>query len=170
MMFLERRCVTPFYLKMMGTGAAGGRVPFRSLGKVARKTSDDEVATLLASDWRRRVMGAWFAAGREYRLEGNLLKSLETSGGAFTAIPLATVALRGLGTRAAPALYAYLWHDLENRWGAASFVAAVLECLGAPPDGVLVSRSDREVLDRMLTVAARIAEASVVSPVRPGAR
>ncbi|WP_214109832.1 hypothetical protein [Acrocarpospora catenulata] len=55
---LERRCVSPFYLKMMGLNALRHDVLFDTLRKVARGTTDDEVAELLASHWRPRVMGA----------------------------------------------------------------------------------------------------------------
>lgn len=101
---LERRCVLPFYLRMIGLNALSHVVPFGTLRDVARGTTDDEVARLLASEWRPRVMGAWLACGRAGRLEGALLESLETSWGTLTAPPLAIVALHGLGAKAVPAL------------------------------------------------------------------
>jgi hypothetical protein len=127
---LERRCVLPFYLKMMGVSVPA-EVPFDALRETARTTTDDEVAQLLDSHWRPRVMGAWLASGRALRLEAALLHSLETSLGSLTAPPLATVALHGLGDRAVPSLKIYLQQDLENQWGSASFVSAVLERLDA---------------------------------------
>jgi hypothetical protein len=108
---LERRCVKPFYLKMMGLNSLSHNVPFDTLREVARGTSDDEVAELLGSLWRPRVMGAWLAVGRTQRLDAALLESLETSQGSLTAPPLATVALYGLGAEAVPSLNAYLRRD-----------------------------------------------------------
>jgi hypothetical protein len=100
---LEQRCVLPFYRKMMGLNALYRAVPVDSLGEVARGTADDEVSTLLAGDWRPRVIGAWLACGRTRRLEAALLTSLKTSLGSFTVPPLATAALHGLGTTPGPA-------------------------------------------------------------------
>jgi hypothetical protein len=118
---------------------------------------DEEVAELLASHWRPRVMGAWLAFGRTERLGPALLESLEPSQGSLTAPPLAAVALHGLGARAVPSLKAYLHEHLEQRWGSASFVAAVLERLDAAPTGVEIRDQDREAVDGMLIVARRLA-------------
>jgi hypothetical protein len=155
---LERRCVVPFYLKMMGLNAIGRNVPFDELLNVARETTDDEVAALLSSQWRPRVMGAWLASGRAQRLKPTLLASLETSAGTLTAPALATVALHGLAETAVPSLTAYLRNDLEHGWGAAPFVAAVLERLGVRPENSAFDDQDRRNVDRMLLVARRIAE------------
>lgn len=149
----------PFYLKMMRLNALSHDVPLDALREVARTTTDDEVAMLLASHWRPRVMGAWLASGRTRRLEAELLRSLETSAGSLTAPPLATVALHGLEEKAAPSLKTYLRLDLEHRWGSASFVAAVLERLDATPTGVAIDDQDRRAVDGMLTVARCLAEA-----------
>jgi hypothetical protein len=62
---------------------------------------------------------------------------------------------------------ACLRQDLQHQWGSASFVAAVLERLGAAPDDIAIDEDDREGLDRMLIVARRLAEASPATP--PGA-
>ncbi|MFI7626880.1 DUF6000 family protein [Microbispora rosea] len=156
---LEQRCVVPFYLKMMGLNALGHDVPFDSLREVARGTTDYEVAELLVSHWRPRVMGAWLASGRTQRLEAALLESLETSLGSLTAPPLATVALHGLGMKAVPSLKTYLRLDLEHQWGSASFIAAVLERLDATPTGVAIDDQDRRAVDGMLSVARCLAEA-----------
>jgi len=155
---LERRCVLPFYLTMMGLNALSHDVPFDALREVARGTTDGEVAELLVSPWRPRVMGAWLASGRTQRLEAALLESLETSLGTLTAPPLATVALRGLGAKAVPSLKTYLRLDLEHRWGSASFIAAVLERLDATPVGVAIDDQDRRAVDGMLTVARCLAK------------
>ena len=156
---LERRCVAPFYLSMMGLNALSHDVPYGTLHEVARETTDDEVAQLLGSHWRPRVMGAWLASGRALLPDAVLLKSLETSAGSLTAPPLATVALDRLGTKAVPSLSTYLRQDLEHQWGSASFVAAVLERLDATPIGVAVDGQDHTAVDGMLSVARRIAEA-----------
>lgn len=154
---LEQRCVKPFYLKMMGLNAVHRDIPFDVLRDLARETSDDEVMILLAADWRPRVMGAWFAAGRALRLEDALLNSLQTSAGSLTAPPLTTVALHGLGVKAVPSLETYLRRDVEYQLGSASFVAAALELLGTRPADVPVSDQDRSALDEMLDVANRLA-------------
>lgn len=149
----------PFYLRMMGLNALSHVVPFDTLRDVARGTTDDEVARLLASEWRPRVMGAWLASGRTRRLEAALLRSLETSRGTLTAPPLATVALHDLGAKAVPSLEAYLRRDLEHQWGSASFTAAVLERLGAVPADGAISDQDRRAVDGMVMVVRRLAAA-----------
>jgi hypothetical protein len=144
---------------MMGLNAAYRDVPFDALLDAARETTDDEVVTLLRSQWRPRVMGAWLACGRARRLQPELLASLETAAGTLTAPALATVALDGLGETAVPALLSYLRCDRENSWGAASFIAAVLERLGVTPStGVVVDDQDRSHVDGMLIVARGLAE------------
>lgn len=149
----------PFYLPMMGLNALSHVVPFGTLRNVARETTDDEVARLLASEWRPRVMGAWLACGRTRQLEAALLRSLETSWGTLTAPPLATVALHGLGAKAVSALEAYLRRDIEHRLGSAAFIAAALERLGIVPAGIAVSDQDRKAVDGMVAVAHRLAAA-----------
>lgn len=149
---------------MMGLNALNRDVPFDALREVVRETTDDEVAELLASHWRPRVMGAWLASARTRCLEDALLKSMETSAGALTAPPLATVALHGLGEKAVPSLKTYLRQDLGHRWGSASFVAAVLERLDATPADVAIDDQDRRAVDGMLIVARRLAEAEPEIP------
>jgi len=149
---------------MMRLNALSLDLPFDTLREVAQGTTDDEIAKLLASAWRPRVMGAWLASGRTQRLEAPLLKSLETSAGSLTASPLATVALHGLGAKAVPALEAYLRLDLEHEWGSASFVAAVLERLDATPAGVAIDDRDRRAVDGMLVVSRRLAGAKPEIP------
>jgi hypothetical protein len=154
---LERRCVLPFYLTMMGVSVPA-EVPFDTLREVTRTTSDDEVAQLLGSRWRPRVMGAWLASGRALRLKAALLHSLETSLGSLTAPALATVALHGLGGSAVPSLMVYLEQDLAHRWGSAPFVSAVLERLGATPPRAAIDDQHRKAVDQMLAIARRLAE------------
>jgi hypothetical protein len=154
----------PFYLTMMRLNALSYDVPFDTLREVTRQTTDEEVAQLLGSPWRPRVMGAWLASGRTPRLEAALLKSLETSAGSLTAPPLATVALHGLGAKAVPSLKTYLRQDLEHQWGSASFISAVLERLDAAPTGVAVDDHDRAAVDGMLSVARRLARAGPQLP------
>jgi hypothetical protein len=155
---LERRCVLPFYLKMMGRNALRHDDSINAVRDVARTTTDEEVGYLLASSWRPRVMGAWLTAGRAHRLEAALLNSLETSAGSLTAPPLATIALHGLGHRAAPSLVIYLDNDLKHQLGAAPFIAAVLERLDARPASVPIDDRIRAAVDGMLAIADRIAD------------
>jgi hypothetical protein len=159
-MDLERRYVQPFYMTMMWLNALRCEVPFDALRDAARQVTDYDVTLLLNSDWRPRVMGAWFASGRAGRLETALLRSLGTSGGSLTAPALATVAVRELGAKAVPSLQAYLQCDLEHEWGSASFVAAALERLGAVQAAVAVNDRDRGDLEQMLIVARRLAGGS----------
>ncbi len=161
---LEERCVRPFYLTMMGLNALSHVVPYDALSEVGRRTSDEEVARLLRSEWRPRVMGAWFAAGRTTRLASELLRSLETSAGTLTAPPLAAVAVHGLGSAAQPALLAYLRIDLEQQHGSAGFIAAALERLGAAPEGIAIRDRDRTAVEGMLGVAYRLASDASASP------
>jgi hypothetical protein len=156
---LERRCAAPSYLSMMGLNALSHDVPYGTLREVGRETTDDEVAQLLDSQWRPRVMGAWLASGRTLLPDVALLNSLETSAGSLTAPPLATVALHGLGANAVPSLNIYLRWDLEHQWASAPFVAAVLERLDAAPAGVAIDHQDRAAVGGMLSVARRLAEA-----------
>ena len=78
--------------------------------------------------------------------------------GSLTAPALATVALHGLGDKAVPSLKIYLQHHLENQWGSAAFVAAVLERLDAAPPRVAIDDQARKALDQMLVIARRLAE------------
>jgi hypothetical protein len=149
---------------MMGLNALSYDIPFDTLREVAQGTTDDEIAKLLASEWRPRVMGAWLVSGRAQRLEAPLLKSLETSAGSLTAPPLATVALHGLGVKAVPSLKTYLRRDLEHEWGSAPFIAAVLERLDATPADVAIGDKDRRAVDGMLIVSRRLAEARPEAP------
>lgn len=142
---------------MMGLSAVANPrydVPFEALRELGRETTDAAVVDLLGNaNWRPQVMGAWLAAGRTKRVGPALLESLEASRGSLTVPSLATVALYGLGAAAVPSLQVYLRFDLEGRWGAASFVAAVLERLQAAPDDVDIEDRDRIYLDEMLAVA-----------------
>lgn len=163
-MDLERRYVQPFYMTMMRLNALRCEVPFDALRDAARQITDYDATLLLHSDWRPRVMGAWFASGRAERLETALLRGLEASGGSLTAPPLATVVGRELGAKAVPSLRAYLQRDLEREWGSASFVAAVLERLGVVQADVAIGGRDRSDLDQMLIVARRLAEGNQPDP------
>lgn len=62
---LERRCVVPFYLKMMGLNATGRDAPLDELLNVARGTTDDEVPALLGSQWTGRAGEAGWPSGRQ---------------------------------------------------------------------------------------------------------
>lgn len=158
---MEERCVRPFYRGLMGLNALSHAVPYGVLHLVGQQTSDEDVVWLLRGAWRPRVMGAWFAAGRTDRLAGALLESLATSAGSLTAPALAAVAVEGLGTGAVPALDTYLRVDLEQRYGAARFIAATLERLDATPEGVSVRDADRAAVGGMLDVAHCLATARI---------
>jgi hypothetical protein len=152
---------------MMRLNALSHVVPYDELTEVGQRTSDEEVIRLLRSEWWPRVMGAWFAAGRAERLASELLWSLETSAGSLTAPPLAAVAIHGLGSEAQPALPAHLRVDPEQQYGAARFIAAALEWLGATPEGIAIRDWDRTAVETMLGVASPLADHTSASPTVP---
>lgn len=154
---LEERFVKPFYLSMMRYSVLSRPIPYEWLHELAGEIGDEDVTWLLRAEWRPRVMGAWFTAGREDRLRDALLHSLATSAGSLTAPPLAAVAVRGLGAAAVPALQTYLAVDLDQRHGAAAFIVAALDHLGAPPEHAAAQDRDRRALTGMLAVADRLA-------------
>jgi Family of unknown function (DUF6000) len=156
---LERRCVLPFYVRMMGLNALSHVVPFDTLRNVARETTDDEVARLLASEWRPRVMGAWLACGRTRHLEAALLTSLETSRNADRAAcgdrRLARPGCQGraragglpaAGYRASTGLGRVYSQAYSNAWGS------------CPPASPSATRTAGQSMG-MLTVAHRLAAA-----------
>lgn len=152
---LEKRCVHPFYLQMMGLNALKYGVPSFELAQVARTTSDDEVATLLASDWRARVMGAWLSAGRTDRLAEHVTRSLDTSSGAFTAPPLIAVLVNDLGIGAADSIARYRDRDVDNAWGAEGFATAALQHMERRP--IASTTPGQRSLDGLLAIARTLA-------------
>lgn len=155
---LEERFVTPFYLGMMRLEALRGEVPVGTLRELAAELADDDVVALLAADWRPRVMGAWFCAGRTGRLGEELLASVATSTGSLTTPPLVAVAVHGLGAAAAPELRSCLEADLEGAHGSAGLVAAALDLVEQRTYDVPVSAQDRADLDGLLAVARLLAQ------------
>ena len=151
---LVERCVVPFYLDMMrlnARGAGGGLLP--RIAALADGTTPQEVAQLLGSPWRPRVMGAWLAVRYSgATVQNALLASIRTCQGDLTAAPLATAACLVGGDAAVPALAAYLDVDVAQHLGAGGFVAAAIERLGGVPRHVDPSQEDRESLGQMLTV------------------
>ncbi len=159
---LVERCVTPYYLAMMGRCAP--RVPDHVLDEVAalaRAASDDDVVALLRGHWRPQVMGGWLAAGRTSpAVVAAVHAALRTSIGSLTAPVLATAAVlaapRGAAGPAVDALVAY--HGLASAdptYGAEGFVAAAVERLGGRAPG-RSDTADRACLDAMLDVGRRL--------------
>lgn len=151
----------PFYLKMMGLNALrNADALWDDLIRAGRGVTEAEVKQLLAPDhWRPVVMGSWFSLkfGRD-QIGGNLLGALGLCGGTLTAPPLSVAAAIVIGEDAAPTLVDYIERDLERQYGAAKFVAALVEELGGdatvPPDD-----RDRSGLVSMLDVAHRLRSA-----------
>ena len=150
---LDERFVAPFYLSMMRLNALQGSVPIDALRELGAELADDDVVTLLHADWRPRVMGAWFCAGRTDRLGEELLASVATSTGSLTTPPLVAVAVHGLGAAAAPELRSCLEADLADGHGCAGLVAAALERVEQRTYDVPLTDQDRSDLDGLLGVA-----------------
>jgi hypothetical protein len=155
--FLVER-VKPFYLGMMGlNGIRADAARIAAIRAAGRSVSVDEASALLRSDWRPRVMGAWYALLHDADLLADELGgSLATSLGTLTAPPLATVATLMLGEGALPSLAAYAAAAAANPYlGADGFIAAAIEHLGGK---ALADANDldREHLSMMLTVAGAI--------------
>lgn len=79
-------------------------------------------------------------------------------GGTLTAPPLSVAAATVIGEDVVPTLVSYIERDVERQYGAAPFVAALVEQLGvetivAPED------RDRTALASMLVVADRLRSA-----------
>jgi len=125
------RFVQPFYLKMMRLNAIryGPRLA-ADIVAAGRATSPSDVISLLRSNWRERVMGAWFALLLDnHSVTDAVLQALSTSRGSLDAPPLAAAAVILAGVRALPALETYYAADLANEWGAAGIAAAAVDHL-----------------------------------------
>jgi len=132
---LVERCVVPYYLNMMSCNAVeyGPRL-VDEIASVGRSVTDEDVVGLLRGDWRPRVMGAWFAPIHDNAdVRSALLASLESSAGRLTSPPLAAVAAVLCGTDALDSLRIYRAADIASQWGAAPFIDATIERLGAVP-------------------------------------
>src|SRR5260370_28458397 len=84
------RFVQPFYLKMMRLNAIqyGPRLA-ADIVVAGRTASPADVISLLGSNWRERVMGAWFALLQaDPSVTEAVLQALSTSHGSLDAPPL----------------------------------------------------------------------------------
>ncbi len=125
------RFVQPFYLKMMRLNAIqyGPRLA-ADIVVAGRTASPADVISLLGSNWRERVMGAWFALLQaDPSVTEAVLQALSTSHGSLDAPPLAAAAVILAGAHALPALETYYAADLANEWGAAGIAAAAIDHL-----------------------------------------
>jgi hypothetical protein len=155
--FLIER-VKPFYLGMMGlNGIRADADRIAAIRAAGASVSVDEVYDLLRSEWRPRVMGAWYALLQEPHLVADELgQSMATSAGTLTAPPLATVTALLLGEAALPSLQAYATAAAANSYlGGDGFVAAAMEHVGGA-GLVEPTEQDREYLTMMLAVAEGI--------------
>ena len=158
---VEERLAHPFYLKMMGLNAlSNADVLWDELTVAGRGATEAEVKQLLAPDhWRPVVMGSWFSLkfGRD-QVGEDLLEAIGLCRGTLTAPPLSVAMAIVVGRDAAPALLDYIERDLELQYGAAGFVAAVVEELGVDATATPDAR-DRGALVNMLDVAHRFRSA-----------
>ena len=157
----EKRFVLPYYLKMMGLNAAHADahldpVVLAGVTGSAHVVDHETVVRFLRSEWRPRVMGAWYAVCQNREaIQAELMRSLETSAGSLTAPPLAIAAAFLFGAEAIPSLTAYVASEAAARDGSGSFVQMVADHVAGRPaeaDG----RLDGYV-ERMLAIAAHIA-------------
>jgi len=153
--------VRPFYLKMMGLNALQhADALWADLTRAGRRATEADVKQLLAPDhWRPVVMGSWFSLrfGPD-QVGGDLLHAIDMCGGTLTAPPLAVAAAIVIGEDAAPALLDYIDRDIERQQGAATYVAAVLEELGATAR-VSPDEDDRGAIVSLIDVAQRLRSA-----------
>ncbi len=159
----ERRFVLPYYLKMMGLNAANPQnaidpALLAGVHRDARIIDHATVVHFLRSEWRPRVMGAWYSVcqGPE-TIRAELLRSLESSAGSLTAPPLATAAAFVLGGDALPSLKIYISKLIaaSDSDGSADFVHLLVNHLEGRPEAP-GGRLDGYA-ERMLAVAAAIA-------------
>ena len=131
-----QRYVTPFYLKLMGFGAADADENVTAkVRKRSRELATVDVTQLLHMHWRPRAMGAWYAiAIHDPSLSEAVHDSLETSLGHLTSPPLVTAALAYPNDRTAALLRDYVQTDQQQQWGAAGFAAAALRRLMSPTE------------------------------------
>ena len=123
---LAARYVAPFYLDMMRVNAvAHGPALAAHIAQAGRGMTAADVIRLLALDWRKRVMGAWYAVmvgGPE--VTAAVLRALRTSHGSLDALPLAAAAVTLAGPDALGALKEYFAADEAEGWGADGWIAA----------------------------------------------
>ena len=154
----KERLVVPFYLQMMRTNAVGdGDELADEIAVLAHEISVGDVLELLRSDWRPRVMGAWFAAARdEIEIGDGVLASLDTCYGSLTSPPLVTAALVHGRPKTREHLNSYVERDMANEWGAANFALAAIEHLDGKATQGIVADTDRGALSAMLNLASRL--------------
>jgi Family of unknown function (DUF6000) len=150
--------VQPFYLQMMRLNAVqAGSEMTEMIASVAADVTVTEIVTLLRSDWRPRVMGAWFATAHDAAgIAEAVVDSLGTCFGSLTSPPLVTAALVHAGPTTLEALRAYVERDASNGWGAAGFAVAAIELLGGAVTAAIADDDDHQHLVAMLDIAARI--------------
>ncbi|MFD6445920.1 hypothetical protein ACFWEJ_12525 [Promicromonospora sp. NPDC060204] len=134
---LEQRLVAPFYLQMMGFGAAGLEPKLRDeMVRVSTTATIDEVRQLLRSGWRPLVMGTWFALAMPGdEIKDDVVTAMASSAGGLTAPPLAAVSALLAGAEAIGAMQTYAeWiGDPARRDGSQEVVAAAIADLGGTP-------------------------------------
>jgi hypothetical protein len=157
---LERRAVSPFYLKMMGLNAIDNAAAlWDELVATGRAITLDEATRLLnVGAWRPVVMGAWFGTRFSAEEIGPALKrAMASAQGSLTAPPLAAACVAVLGAAALEEMEQYVRLD-PGRDGSAQIVAAGIRLLGGEP-AVAITDGDDEAFRQLHDVAARLREA-----------
>lgn len=155
----KQRLIAPYYMRMMSTNVVGeGDDLATEVAALAQTLSVADVVELLRSEWRPRVMGAWFGGARtEIAVGDEVLASLDTCFGSLTSPPLVVAALLHRRPTTAERLIRYVERDRANGWGSAGFALAAVEYLRGPAeDGLLSTDADRRTLAAMLEFGSRL--------------
>jgi hypothetical protein len=157
---LERRAVSPFYLRMMGCNAIDNAAAlWDELVATGQAVTLDEARWLLnVGAWRPVVMGAWFSTRFSAAEIGPTLKrAMASSQGSLTAPPLAAACVAVLGAAALEEMGQYVRLD-PGGGGSAQIVAAGIRLLGAESADAMTDGDD-ETFRQLLDIAARLREA-----------
>lgn len=134
-----RTCVAPFHSAMSGIDAidAGPEV-VEGVRGCAGRIPAREIARLLGSPWKVRVMGAWYAAALPRPDLGQaVLHALESSAGEGDGPPLLTSLLAHVDMDAVPVeetvveLESYHRRSLDGDWGDAGLTRAAAQAFSA---------------------------------------
>jgi hypothetical protein len=136
---IRQEYVAPLYLHGMRHEGSADIV-----ARLARSASADEVAWMLTAPWRERRVGAWFTLARDDDWSDDLLASLATSRGDYTARDLGFAALRRVGPSAVPALLEYQKRAAEQEYSGQSAITALIETVGQQSPGVEATEADRD--------------------------
>jgi hypothetical protein len=154
--------VQPFYRKWMGRGPRGRGEMVSQIPDVRARAFElglDEIATMVAMQWRVQVVGTWYAIARdEPGLSDAVHNGFSHCYGTLTAPGLATAVITYPSSRTVDVLRSYRERDITHRQGAADFIGAALRRLGAE-EAVDSSTAEDEALAELLDVANQLQRA-----------